>query len=85
MSLAVLISSMHVQMKQSFVRPMFRFCLLANPVLNTILLYEMYRNSGEDNFMAYVVLGAGLMGIWSCNVFLPPGTLIGSVTAEHWR
>lgn len=39
MSLAVLINSMHVQMKQSFVRPMFRFCLLANPVLNTILLY----------------------------------------------
>ena len=39
MSLDVLISSMHVQMKQSFVRPMFRFCLLANPVLNTILLY----------------------------------------------
>ena len=55
MSLAVLISSIRVQMKQSFVRPMFRFCLLANPVLNTILLYEMYRNSGEDNFMAYVV------------------------------
>ena len=60
MSLAVLISSMHVQMKQSFVRPMFRFCLLANPVLNTILLYEMYRNSGEDNFMAYINISFGL-------------------------
>ena len=75
MSLAVLISSMHVQMKQSFVRPMFRFCLLANPVLNTILLYEMYRNSGEDNFMAYVVLGAGLMGIWSCICFSSAGDI----------
>lgn len=75
MSLAVLISSIRVQMKQSFVRPMFRFCLLANPVLNTILLYEMYRNSGEDNFMAYVVLGAGLMGLWSCICFSSAGDI----------
>lgn len=75
MSLAVLISSMLVQMKQSFVRPMFRFCLLANPMLNTILLYEMYRNSGKDNFMAYVVLGAGLMGLWSCICFSSAGDI----------
>lgn len=75
MSLAVLMSSMRLQMKQSFVRPMFRFCLLANPVLNTILLYEMYRTSGEDNFIAYVVLGAGLMGLWSCICFSSAGDI----------
>lgn len=75
MKLAALISSMRVQMKQSFVRPMFRFCLLANPMLNTILLYEMYRNSGEDNFMAYVVLGAGLTGLWSCICFSSAGDI----------
>lgn len=75
MNIAVLINSMRVQMKQSFARPMFRFCVLANPVLNTILLYEMYRNSGEDNFIAYVVLGAGLMGLWSCICFSSAGDI----------
>ena len=75
MNFSVLLSTMRVQMKQSFARPMFRFCLIANPILNTILLYEMYRNSGEENFMAYVVLGAGLMGLWSCICFSSAGDI----------
>lgn len=75
MSLAVLLSTMRVQMKRSFARPMFRFCLIANPILNTILLYEMFRGSGEENFMAYVVLGAGLMGLWGCICFSSAGDI----------
>ncbi len=75
MNIAVVTSTMRLQMKQSFARPMFRFCLIANPILNTILLYEMYRSSGEENFMAYVVLGAGLMGLWSCICFSSAGDI----------
>ena len=75
MNPGVLLSTMRVQMKQSFARPMFRFCLLANPILNTILLYEMYRGSGENNFMAYVVLGSGLMGLWGCICFSSAGDI----------
>ena len=71
----VIISTMIVQMKQSFARPMFRFCLIANPILNTILLYEMYKESGENNYMAYVVLGAGLMGLWGCICFSSAGDI----------
>lgn len=66
---------MRLQMKQSFVRPMFRFCLIINPILNTVLLYEMYKDSGEENFFAYVVLGAGLMGLWSCICFSSAGDI----------
>lgn len=72
---SVLRSTMLLQMKQSFARPMFRFCLIANPILNTVLLYEMYRNSGEQNFLAYVVLGAGLMAVWSCICFSSAGDI----------
>ena len=75
MGTSVLITSMVLQMKQSFARPMFRFCLIANPILNTILLYEMFRNSGEENFASYVILGAGLMGIWSCICFSSAGDI----------
>lgn len=71
----VIISTIILQMKQSFARPMFRFSLFANPILNTILLFEMYRNSGESNFTAYVVLGSGLMAIWSCICFSSAGDI----------
>lgn len=71
----IILYSMRLQMKQSFVRPMFRFCLLANPIVNTFLLYEMYQKSGAENFMAYVILGAGLMGIWGCICFSSAGDI----------
>lgn len=75
MTRSVLLSTMVLQMKQSFARNMFRFCLIANPILNTILLYEMFRNSGQENFASYVVLGSGLMAIWSCICFSSAGDI----------
>ncbi len=75
MTRSVLLSTMMLQMKQSFVRPMFRFCLIANPILNTILLYEMFRHSGQENFASYVILGSGLMVIWGCICFSSAGDI----------
>lgn len=74
-TIRVLLSTLLLQMKQSFVRPMFRFCLMANPILNTILVYEMFRNSGQADFAAYAILGAGLMGLWSCICFSSAGDI----------
>ena len=75
MTRSVLLSTMMLQMKQSFVRPMFKFCLIANPILNTILLYEMFRNSVQENFASYVILGSGLMAIWGCICFSSAGDI----------
>lgn len=75
MTKSVLLSTMLLQMKQSFARPMFQFCLIVNPVLNTVLLYEMFRNSGQTNFAAYVILGAGLMALWGCICFSSAGDI----------
>lgn len=75
MSGSVLLSTMVLQMRQSFSRNMFRFCLIANPILNTVLLYEMFRNSGQENFAAYVVLGSGLMAVWGCICFSSAGDI----------
>lgn len=72
---SVIISTMLLQMKQSYARNMFRFCLIANPILNTILLHEMFRNSGQENFASYVVLGSGLMAIWGCICFSSAGDI----------
>lgn len=75
MTRSVLLSTMLLQMKQSFARPMFQFCLIVNPILNTILLYEMFQNSGQTNFAAYVILGAGLMALWGCICFSSAGDI----------
>ncbi|MGM9552696.1 MAG: ABC transporter permease [Faecousia sp.] len=75
MTRSVLCSTMLLQMKQSFVRPMYRFCLIVSPILNTILLYEMFRNSGSVNFASYVILGSGLMSLWSCICFSSAGDI----------
>lgn len=78
--LQIIVSTMKLQMKQSFARPMFRFCLICNPIVNTIFLYEMFLNKGMDAFLNYVVLGAGLMGIWGCICF----SSVGDINRERW-
>ena len=80
MYLQIIISTMKLQMKQSFARPMFRFCLICNPIVNTIFLYEMFLNKGMDAFLIHVVLGAGLMGIWGCICF----SSVGDINRERW-
>ena len=78
--LQIIWSTMKLQMKQSCARPMFRFCLICNPIVNTIFLYEMFLNKGMDEFLNYVVLGAGLMGIWGCICF----SSVGDINRERW-
>lgn len=75
MTRSVLLSTMVLQMKQSFVRPMYQFCLIVSPILNTVLLYEMFRNSGNADFASYVILGSGLMSLWSCICFSSAGDI----------
>lgn len=71
----VVLDTMSLQMKQSFARSMFRFCLIANPIVNTVLIYYMFKNSGEENFAAFVVMGAGLMGLWGSICFSSAGDI----------
>ena len=79
-NLRVVWDTLRLQMKNSFARPMFRFCLIINPVASTVIIYEMFRNSGQDNFGTYVILGAGLMAIWSCICF----SSAGDINRERW-
>lgn len=72
--------TMKIQMQNSFVRPMFKFCLIIGPIANTILLYYMFRNSQMDNFITYVIVGAGLSSLWECICF----SSIGDINRERW-
>jgi len=72
---SIILSSMLLQMKQTFARNMFKFTLLVGPFLTTIILGEMYRFAGADDFVAYVVLGSGLWSLWNCIAFSSAGDI----------
>jgi ABC-2 type transport system permease protein len=76
----VIVKTIRLQMLNSWVRPMFRFCLIANPIMNTFFLYEMFLNSKETNFLAYVVFGSGLMALWGCICF----SSVGDINRERY-
>lgn len=77
---SIISGTMRIQIKNSFIRPMYRFCLIVNPIGNTILLYYMFRNSQMNDFMTYVILGAGLSSLWECICF----SSIGDINRERW-
>ncbi|MCL2221916.1 MAG: ABC transporter permease [Oscillospiraceae bacterium] len=74
-STSVLLTSMSVQMKQTFARNMFKFTLFVGPFLITVILGEMFKHSTADNFVAYVVLGSGLWNLWNCIAFSSAGDI----------
>lgn len=78
--LRILLNTVILQMKSSFARSMFRFCLFVCPIGNTILIYYMFINSGSENFTNYVLLGAGLMGLWTSICF----SSAGDINRERW-
>lgn len=79
-TIRILYTTAILQMKQSLARPMFQFCLLLNPIANTIFLYELYRYRSTQDFISYAVLGACLMGIWCCICF----SSVGDINRERY-
>jgi ABC-2 type transport system permease protein len=63
------VSSATLQARQSFARPIFRFCLLAEPVLVGTVLFVLYKDASPEDFSAFAILGNALMSLWSVIVF----------------
>lgn len=76
----VLMKTIRLQMKNSWIRPMFRFCLIVNPIMNTIFLYELFLNSHQKNFLAYIIFSSGLMTLWGCICF----SSVGDINRERY-
>lgn len=73
-------SSSLLQIKQSFGRPMFRFCVFVQPILYGIITYFMFKKSGMNNFVAYSILGTGLLSLWSTICF----SSVGDISRERF-
>ena len=74
-SSSVIWTSLILQMKQTFARNMFRYCMFIAPLLSTVILGEMYRNSSQSDFIAFVVLGSGLWNLWGAIAFSSAGDI----------
>lgn len=67
--------ALKLQMKQSFARTMYKYCLLVQPIIYSIITYMMFKNSGLDNFVSYIILGTGILSLWSSICFSTAGDI----------
>ena len=74
-NLKVIYSSSLLQMRQSFGRATFRFIIVIQPIIFAFITYMMYKGSGKENFVAYVVLGTGILNLWSVITFSSAGDI----------
>ncbi|MCD4713725.1 MAG: ABC transporter permease [Clostridiales bacterium] len=68
-SLNVLTASAMQQFRTSIGRPMFRFCVLVQPIIFGLLLGMMYLEKSDMDFTLYAVFGSGLSTFWASICF----------------
>lgn len=69
------VSSGIMQVKQQLHQAIVRFMIFIQPVLYGFIMYMMFRAGGNENFVAYVILGTGMMNLWSTIVFSSATTI----------
>ncbi|MBF4695913.1 ABC transporter permease [Fusibacter ferrireducens] len=71
----IILSSALLQMKQSFGRSMFKFCMLAYPLFYGFTLYMLYKEHSSTDIMAYVMLGSAVSSLWGTISFSSAGDI----------
>jgi len=74
-NLRVFISSIFLQMRQSFGRSMFRFCMIAYPILYGFTLYMIYMDSSNETIINYVMFGTAIASLWGTISFSSAGDI----------
>lgn len=69
------ISSGIIQGKQMLHSSLIQFIIFVQPIMYGTLMYLMYRNSGQSNFIEYIILGTGLVNLWSSIVYSAANTI----------
>lgn len=74
-NMKVVFSTFKLHLTQSFSRATFRFCIIVQPLIYTFILYMMYKDSSQANYINYVILGSGLTSLWSSICFSSAGDI----------
>ena len=62
-------------MKISYGRAMFRFCIIASPIINAFMLYMIYMGRSIQDITSYVILGSEIMSFWGSICFSSAGDI----------
>ncbi|EJV74122.1 ABC transporter permease [Bacillus cereus] len=68
-------SNILMHMKQSFARQTFKYIIIIQPILYSILLYLMFNNSNRPNAGEYLIIGTSILNLWSSIVFSSAGDI----------
>jgi ABC-2 type transport system permease protein len=61
--------SMILQIKRQKANKFFWFIVTLQPIIFATIGFILFQGSEEENFLLYVVLGVGMIGIWSMSLF----------------
>lgn len=64
------------QLSLTLARPTFQIILVLQPIVMATIAYMIYRNTAQaGDFMAFVVIGSGIAGMWSSIAFSSAGDI----------
>lgn len=70
-----ILSTINIQMKLSLARATFRFIIFIQPVLYGFLMFMIFKNNNNMNLISYVILGSGILTMWSSIIFSSAGDI----------
>jgi len=62
-------SSLRLQIIMMLHSTLVHFIIFVQPILNGTLLYLMFKESQDANFVGFIILGSGMMNLWSSIIF----------------
>ncbi|WP_243427989.1 ABC transporter permease [Alkaliphilus hydrothermalis] len=68
-------SSCLLQIVQSFSRATFKFCILVQPIFYSLMMYMIYQGYSHEHIISYVIIGSGLLSLWSSVCFSSAGDI----------
>lgn len=71
----VIFASMVIHIKQSLVRKTYTFIIFLQPILYSVLFYMIFKNNTEINIAEYIIIGTGIISLWSSIIFSSAGDI----------
>jgi len=69
------LASIKMQIMNLLHNNLMMFVIYVQPIMYAGLMYLMFKESDIDNFVSYIVLGTGMMNLWSAIVFSAAGAI----------
>lgn len=65
----LILASIKNQLKLSFSREIFKYILFVQPLMNSVIMYMIYKEVPDSIFLEYTFLGTGFLSFWTAIIF----------------